>query len=146
MTEKNDTEYSVGYGRPPKRTQFKPGQSGNPHGRPRKTSTFADVVITEMNSKIDLTENGKTRKITKLEAIVKRHSLEAIKGNLAAAKMLIDGMQKAQPSEPDSLKAVVNAFEERNRQLADRAADSPPLLDLVGNLPPAPSLNENHND
>lgn len=137
MTEKNETEYAVGYGRPPKRTQFKPGQSGNPHGRPRKTSTFADVVMAEMNSKIDLTENGKTRKITKLEAIIKRHAVDAIKGNLAAAKMLIDGMQKAQPSEQDNLSAVLNAFEERNRQLADRPLERASSVDLDENLPAA---------
>ena len=30
-------DYEVGYGRPPKNSQFKPGQSGNPRGR-RKVS------------------------------------------------------------------------------------------------------------
>ena len=30
-------DQSVGYGRPPKASQYKKGQSGNPHGRPRKT-------------------------------------------------------------------------------------------------------------
>jgi hypothetical protein len=29
----DDPPYQVGYGRPPKSTQFKPGQSGNPRGR-----------------------------------------------------------------------------------------------------------------
>ena len=28
-------DYEVGYGKPPVNTQFKPGQSGNPKGRPR---------------------------------------------------------------------------------------------------------------
>ena len=27
--------YEVGYGKPPKDTRFKPGQSGNPSGRPK---------------------------------------------------------------------------------------------------------------
>ena len=31
----NDGEYVVGPGRPPKEHQFKPGQSGNPGGRPK---------------------------------------------------------------------------------------------------------------
>ena len=30
----NSNDDTVGYGRPPKSTQFKPGQSGNPSGRP----------------------------------------------------------------------------------------------------------------
>ncbi len=29
----------VGYGRPPKAAQFKPGQSGNPNGRPKGAKT-----------------------------------------------------------------------------------------------------------
>ena len=31
-------DYKVGYGRPPQATQFKPGKSGNNHGRPKGTS------------------------------------------------------------------------------------------------------------
>ena len=35
--EQGDTQ--VGYGRPPKTTRFKKGQSGNPEGRPKGAST-----------------------------------------------------------------------------------------------------------
>jgi hypothetical protein len=31
----NDDDYEVGYKRPPKNSQFKKGQSGNPKGRPK---------------------------------------------------------------------------------------------------------------
>lgn len=31
--------YLVGYGKPPLHTRFKPGQSGNPRGRPRRAPT-----------------------------------------------------------------------------------------------------------
>jgi hypothetical protein len=30
-----NNDYEVGYRRPPKHTRFKPGQSGNPLGRPK---------------------------------------------------------------------------------------------------------------
>lgn len=36
MQHDNDNE-GVGYGRPPKQHQFKKGQSGNPHGRPKES-------------------------------------------------------------------------------------------------------------
>lgn len=34
------------YAKPPKHSQFKPGQSGNPHGRPRKMSDSAIIDLT----------------------------------------------------------------------------------------------------
>jgi hypothetical protein len=40
MREKRSNSYEVGYGKPPKDTQFKKGSSGNPKGRPRKTLDF----------------------------------------------------------------------------------------------------------
>jgi hypothetical protein len=60
MSEQDDTEYSVGFMKPPRHTQFKPGQSGNPHGRPKKTDTVADVLRKELNSRITVVKDGKT--------------------------------------------------------------------------------------
>ena len=34
QNQNDETDYEVGYGKPPKHTQFKRGQSGNPNGRP----------------------------------------------------------------------------------------------------------------
>ena len=39
--DKPDGNYEVGYGRPPKHTRYKPGQSGNPAGTPpARTNLF----------------------------------------------------------------------------------------------------------
>ena len=40
-------EYAVGYGRPPTWTQFRPGRSGNPNGRPKKGSSNKDLMARE---------------------------------------------------------------------------------------------------
>ena len=37
-------EEKVGYGRPPVRTRFKPGQSGNPRGRPKGSKSIDQVL------------------------------------------------------------------------------------------------------
>ncbi len=68
----SDEEEKVGYKNPPRHTQFKPRQSGNPKGRPRKQKkSFKEYVLRELEQKIPVTENGKRCKITKRAAIIK---------------------------------------------------------------------------
>ena len=43
----------VGYKRPPKHTQFKPGQSGNPRGRGKNTRNFKTDLVEELREQID---------------------------------------------------------------------------------------------
>jgi hypothetical protein len=45
-------DYEVGYKKPPKATQFKPGQSGNPAGRPK--SKPADKRLEALLTAIDV--------------------------------------------------------------------------------------------
>jgi Family of unknown function (DUF5681) len=41
MTTSDDHPYEIGRGRPPRHSQFRPGQSGNPSGRPKRRRSFA---------------------------------------------------------------------------------------------------------
>jgi hypothetical protein len=43
MTQKNNDE-NVGYGKPPRDTRWKHGQSGNPKGRPKGTVSLTDAL------------------------------------------------------------------------------------------------------
>jgi len=59
--------YEVGFGRPPKRTRWKKGQSGNRGRRKvRRAATTAEIIDKLLLSPIDITENGKPRRVTKL--------------------------------------------------------------------------------
>ena len=61
----------IGYRRPPLRTRFRPGQSGNPRGRPGGARNLSTVIAAALGEKVAVTENGRRRRITKLEAAIK---------------------------------------------------------------------------
>jgi len=64
-----DADNRVGYCRPPKHTRFQPGQSGNLGGRPIGVKSLPNIVRKIVGQKITVTENGRTRRIPRLEAI-----------------------------------------------------------------------------
>lgn len=87
----NNDDYKAGYQRPPKHSQFKKGQSGNPKGRPRSSKkSFEDDLHEVLSMPIKIIENGKTKYISGRKALLKKQFNEAIKGDSRAFKALID--------------------------------------------------------
>lgn len=84
------SESEVGYCRPPKRTQFKPGQSGNPKGRPKGAKNEATILRNIFNRQIEMREGGKTRKVSVLEGMLLRFTDDALKGNPKSAAFLLN--------------------------------------------------------
>jgi len=82
-------EDDVGYGKPPRKHQFKPGQSGNPNGRRKGSKGFKTELKEELNERVPITIDGKRRNISKRRLIIKALAAKAAKGNVAAADKLI---------------------------------------------------------
>jgi len=77
-------EYEVGYAKPPKKSQFRKGVSGNPRGRPRKAPNFDAQLIQEAMSLITVNDNGHQKRITKSKGIAKQLTNKALTGNTSA--------------------------------------------------------------
>jgi hypothetical protein len=83
-------DYEVGYGRPPKAARFRPGQSGNPTGYRKGTPTIGARLRELMNSKVTVTENGRTRRISRFDVMLRQLTNDAMRGDQRALKLLIE--------------------------------------------------------
>jgi hypothetical protein len=87
--------YEVGYGKPPKNTQFQKGVSGNPRGRPKKARDFDTELLRESNSFMTITENGKRKRISKHEVAIKQLMKQAMTGSPQAQRIYFPLRQQA---------------------------------------------------
>jgi Family of unknown function (DUF5681) len=92
----------VGYGRPPRAHQFRPGQSGNPRGRPKGAKNEATILHELLNRKINIREAGASRKISILEGILLRFTEDALKGNVKTAAFLFNRYSAIGAAETES--------------------------------------------
>jgi hypothetical protein len=81
--------YKVGYGKPPKTTQFKKGKSGNPRGRPKGSLNLATDLTAELGEHITVREDGRPRKVSKQRALIKSLMAKALQGDVRAMTSLL---------------------------------------------------------
>jgi hypothetical protein len=121
--EGDDDGEKGGYCKPPKHTQFKKGQSGNPSGKPKKVLTHTEIAARELDRRMTITEDGKKKRLSKREVIHKAIIQKAMKGDLKAIKMLIELDQaKSLGDQAEELMKVTLVFpeeDERRRQKAE---------------------------
>jgi hypothetical protein len=88
----NDNEeggYQTGYGKPPRNTRFQKGRSGNPKGRPRGSRNASTLLDEALKERVIVSENGRRKKITKLEAILTQLVNRAAGGDHRATQLLL---------------------------------------------------------
>jgi hypothetical protein len=78
----------VGYGKPPQNSRFKRGRSGNPKGRPNGSLNLATVLQRTLRETIVISENGRRKVMTKLEAAVAELVRKATSGDGHAIRYL----------------------------------------------------------
>ena len=94
-------EFKHGYKCPPKTDQFKPGQSGNPRGRPKGTRNLTTDLDKMLRKRIRIRENGETREISRQEAILLSLFNKAMQGgDVRAANTIVGMVLKLNPPKP----------------------------------------------
>jgi uncharacterized protein DUF5681 len=88
-----DANYKVGPGRPPKKYQFKPGQSGNPKGAKQKPPPIAldlkAALERALDKKVNLKQGAKERTVTLAVAGIEQLVAQYAKGDRHARRDLI---------------------------------------------------------
>ncbi len=80
--KKSSSDYEVGCGKPPKEYQFKPGQSGNPRGRPKSRKSGSTDISELLGEPIKVTTGGKVRDMGPFEASLRKLAKRAVGGHL----------------------------------------------------------------
>ena len=90
-------DYEVGYGKPPERTRFKAGQSGNLKGRPKGRKNMATFMQEVLERRVLIKQNGQQRRVSFAEAFVHRLVVRAIEGTTRDMISLMKAMHDYLP-------------------------------------------------
>jgi hypothetical protein len=94
---KQRARYAVGYGRPPTSSQFQPGQSGNPQGRPKGARNASSMA----RDALERTINVQGRKMTVRKAAYLRLAERAVAGDAKALEFLLSLESEERPPGSD---------------------------------------------
>jgi hypothetical protein len=128
----NSSDHAVGYGRPPKASQFKPGQSGNPKGRPKGSRSIGAILTKTVGKTVAVTENGETRLIPTLEVTIRRLANDAMRGDRGAMKLLIALLDRYAPEASNAqMSRTVVVLPSNGREAPGTVRPGPPYFEDV---------------
>lgn len=124
-------DYEVGYGKPPKSTQFKKGRSGNPNGRPKGAKNQATIMHEIRNEKVTYKEGNRTETVTKEQLIYRQMVNKAIAGDTQARRDYFSRMDSIRELEGDS------GYPGLNRENENRLAEN--FMNRMDRMKPKPN-------
>ena len=123
MSEKSPTDYEIGYGKPPKHHQYKPGHSGNRNGRPKRKSDHNTSAIAlyrslgnSLSRRVVVYENGRKKRITLRDYIIEKYIQSTLK-------------------DPRTFANFFKLVERADRAALDGLAGETMTIEIIGGLP-----------
>lgn len=92
-----EADYDVGYGKPPAKHQFKPGQSGNRSGRPPGRTNIATALRDAVQQKRPVTIGGKAREMSTLDVMMRKQIEKAVAGDTKAFNAVVELLEDYAP-------------------------------------------------
>lgn len=141
---RRNSPYDVGYGKPPKRTRFKKGSSGNPNGRPKGSrnkpqsmgaNDLNELVLKEAYRQLELREGETTITVPVAQAVMRSVAVKAATGNQRAAMLFTDLLGAAEKEQAELrfefFKTMVEYKEGAEKEIAHREELGLPIDHII---------------
>jgi hypothetical protein len=126
-----DPPYRVGNKKPPLHTQFKPGQSGNPSGRPKVTPDFGMKLLKELNKTVAATLNGQSVKVQNYDLVVKSLVKDAITEGPQSKALLLKSIRTVEAQLAAKAEVQANAKAQQSESKFDWNEEKEKLLQEI---------------
>lgn len=107
-TDDSETDYDVGYGKPPKHGQFKKGNKKG--GRKKGSLNLSTMVRKALEATVRAKINGEETKMTKVEMSLHQLANKAIAGDLKAIAKVVELYQLHGPQETGVISAEMTGY------------------------------------
>jgi hypothetical protein len=90
------SDYEAHYRQPPKAFRFKPGQSGNPSGRPKAAKRLLSELEAALSAPVTIKVGSRKRRVSKMQAAVKSLADRAASGDPLVLRLLLAELRHAE--------------------------------------------------